>query len=55
MAAEVLGAKNKADEYNMLQFTQIPQLLGPNGEEAEMSMQTTTSEKGVAEKSLQKI
>jgi len=33
-----------------MQFTQIPESLGPNGGEAEISVQITTSEKEVAEK-----
>jgi len=45
----VLGAKNKADEH-LLQFTQIMQSLGPSVDEVEISVQTTTSEKEVAEK-----
>jgi len=49
----MLDTKKKADKH-LLQFTQMPQsLLGPSGEEAEISVQTITSEKGVAEKSLQ--
>jgi len=43
--ATALGAKIKADEH-LLQFTQIPL----RGEEAEISVQTTTSEKEIAEK-----
>jgi len=46
--------KNKADEH-LLQFTQIPQSLGASGEEEEISVQTTTSQKGVVEKNLQQI
>jgi len=33
-----------------MQFTQIPESLGPSREEVELSMQTTTSNKVVAEK-----
>jgi len=50
----VLGAQKKADKP-LLQFTQIPHSLGPSWEEAEISVQTVTFEKGVAEKSLQQI
>jgi len=51
---KLLGAKNKPDEH-LLQFTQIQQSLGPSTEEVEISVQTTTSEKGVTKKSLQQI
>jgi len=47
---KMLGAKTmQMNFYYALQFTKIPQSLGPNGKEAEISVQTTTAEKRVAE------